>query len=340
MPEKVPGPSVKTRSYQPQPTREDRQDEEPAHVSSRTKPYIKGSKSARKAASKASKAGKAAQKSATKMASVLGKSLPSLPTSLKRPQSGQVASVASAVAAGSSPAPQLLRSSASKSTDDDDDENEVEELHAQAVAEESSLLCAHSDYSLTSSMLGSTAGEESHQDFGCTAERSDRSSDSALSDSGSSSERRSIGRGTESTAGNCSKLAVGNASADVREVAKCSEISWDQKQHQGTRPLQCGSLWDIPTSRNPFPPVSAKAKQERPTKLEMVTLGMRSLPQPTAKLSNVGASGESASLSGGRPTLKPTWTRGRTLVAVCLTITLTAVVLFTGAVSGFFSLGD
>lgn len=134
-------------------------------------------------------------------------------------------------------------------------------------------------------------------------DRSDYSSDCQKSAPGS--DTHSQGTGSDSDAMGRSKARASQAPA-----LKKDPETWDAKAFVGVRPLECQSIWDIPTSRVPKP--------APPQPVQQTLRGSRSLPKISISLPDPNAK------SLGSPVRLPERQRGRTGTVVCLAMSLCA----------------
>lgn len=256
---------------------------------------LPGSQNARTMAGKAAKAARGSTKGATKMASAFGRKF-GLGV---RDAGGQHQAIPETSLGGQ---PSSIGREESDTLDNDDADahvvGDVEAGWEEAAGEDTSALLYHAQYSPQS-----TPSTERPRSPECP-DRSDYSSD--CQESGPhSSDLHSQGTGSDSDAIGRSKSRPTLTPAQRREAE-----TWDSKAFSNSkRPLECQSIWDIPTSRVPKPepsPVTpSRASHEK---------GSRSLPKIAVSIS-----------SGAKNPMSPAPRHtGRSTAVVCLSLTLMA----------------
>jgi hypothetical protein len=305
MPTPAPGysqgmPSVSTSSHHPQPLSTDSgscgvDDLERAPVRSKSGRFLNlPSQKARTMAGKAANAARGSTKGATKMASALGRKF----RMAGGGSSGQHQAITDA-----SPASMPSMIGREELADSMGiDEMESIDLEAdgswEQCSEDTSSLLYHVQYSAQSTPSTDRPRSPECQD------RSDYSSDCAKS--GPPSDTHSQGTGSDNE-------AIGRKAAPQRRELE----TWDARAFGNCRPLECSSIWDIPTSRVPKPaPQPVLTVREA---LKEQAGGARSLPKITVSMPDAGRK------SAVYPMRQQ---KGRTAAVVCLSLSLVAAAVF------------
>lgn len=172
--------------------------------------------------------------------------------------------------------------------------------------EDTSSLLSHAQYSPQS-----TPSSERPRSPECLDRSSERSYSSDCPKSGPGSDTHGHETGSDSDAPGRSRGRAAQAVTQRKEPE-----TWDSKAFANCRPLECQSIWDIPTSRvpKPAPPPVRPVRAALAAKLG----GARSLPKISISLA------DNAKSIGGSPVRKPETPRGRTAAVVCLSLSLVA----------------
>lgn len=275
---------------------------------------LPGTQNARKMATQASKKMSASTKGASKMASAFGRKLRLAPT---RDAGGQHQAIVDESPGGSQNVIGRQGSDEERLVVDDADvsaswASSCEPDTHWEEHEDTSSLILHAQYSPQS-----TPSTEHPQSPECP----DRS-DSDCQGSGRGSDTHSQGTGSDSDAIGRSKCRTPQLSPQRREpvLQRREPETWDAKAFSASkRPLDCQSIWDIPTSRvpKPAPPPVQPAVSMHPG-------GGRALPKISVTVA-AGSPTNDGSRGGGAP-FRPKG-RDRSAVVVCLSLSL-----FTAAV--------
>jgi len=268
---------------------------------------LPGTQNARKMATQASKKMSASTKGASKMASAFGRKLRLAPT---RDTGGQHQAIVDESPGGSQNVIGRQGNDEERLVIDDADvsaswASSCEPDTHWEEHEDTSSLMLHAQYSPQS-----TPSTEHPQSPECP----DRS-DSDCQGSGRGSDTHSQGTGSDSDAIGRSKCRTPQLSPQRREPE-----TWDAKAFAASkRPLDCQSIWDIPTSRVPKP----APPPVRPV-VSMHPGGGRSLPKISVTVA-AGSPSNDGSRGGGAPYRQKG--RDRSVVVVCLSLSLFAVLV-------------
>lgn len=301
----IPGvTSVTTWSHRPQPQQSSADDdsrggnEDPELVrrpSGGRLPTLPGTQKARTMAAKAAKATSASTKGATKMASAFGRKF-----RFAASKTGEQQAIS---AASPSESENIMgRQMSAEGLDPDDADSAVCEADPSWDGEDTSMLLDHAQYSPQSNPSTDQPRSPDCQDRSDLSSKGSASTSDLHSQGSAGSDSDAIGRG---------RVRFVQPPVQRREPE-----SWDAKAFVGnTRPLECPSIWQIPTSRVPKPePASVEQGLGMDRGVDLGTpqaAGLAKLPGVPVKLSGGQMQGRARH-------------SGLTAAVVCLSLSLFA----------------